>query len=224
MQNTEKPAKDKKPFRFCTRLNLPELTGLRAATLKQLAKIVKDAPDSCIYNHTHSFLQQHQYLSPEPPNDFAYWVSNVLGEKELGEKLSGINTIQFGSIDSLRRKIAATINRYLKENPLARLRSVGEGDDFHFIKSVSFVFLTSYEAHDLKEFVEILKKITIDSIYFHIFEARLRLGRGENDFSNWIRNFIGDDELANELSGLDPYNYTLEELRAMIIQLATETI
>ena len=32
----------------------------------------------------------------------------------------------------------------------------------------------------LKEFTQILEKITIDSIYFHIFEARLRLEKPTN--------------------------------------------
>jgi len=219
MNDIENSGKDKGPFRFYARLNLPELTGLRANTLKQLAKITKDAPDSCIYNHTHRFLQQHQYLSPEPPNDFAYWVANILGEKELGERLASINTIQFGSVDSLRREIVATISQYLKEEPAARLRFTSGDDAFYFIKSISFIFPTNYVAHDLKEFAEVLKKITIDSIYFHIFESRLRLGRNANDFSNWLTESIGDEKLADEISRLDPYAYTLEELRAMLIQL-----
>lgn len=215
----EKTTKDKEPFRFYTRLSLSELTGLRASTLQQLARITKDMPDSCIYHHTHRFLQQHQYLSPGPPNDFSYWVGNVLGEGELGDRLANIDIIEFGSVDSLRRKIVATISRYLKERPLSRLRYSSDSEAFYFIKSVSFVFPTNYIVHDLKELAEVLRKIAIDSIYFHIFDARLRLGRNANDFSNWIRNSVADEKLADEISKLDPYTYTLEELRAMIIQL-----
>lgn len=219
MLNTENQIKENEPFRFYTRLILSELTGLKASTLQQLARITKDAPDSCIYNHTHRFLQQHQYLLPEPPNDFAYWVGNILGEQELGEQLASIDTIQFNSIDSLRRKIIGTIMQYLRDKPLARLKFANDNEVFHFIKSISFIFPTEYVVHDLKEFVNVLRKITIDSIYYHIFEARLRIGHNSNDFSNWIRNAIRDEKLANEISGLDPYTYTLEELRAIIIQL-----
>lgn len=211
--------KAKDPFRFHTRLNLPELTGLRASTIPQLVSIIKIVPDSCIYNHTHRFLQQHQYLSPEPPNDFAYWVGNVLGEKELAERLSSIDTIQFNSIESLRREMVSTINRYLRERPLSAFKFVNEEEPLHFIKSISFVFPTDYEATDLKEFAEILKKVTIDSIYFHVFESRLRLGHDMNDFSNWIKNSVGDEELADDIYRLDPYTYTLEELRSMLIRL-----
>ena len=93
--------KAKEPFKFCTRLHLSELTGLRATTLGQLLALIKEVPGSCIYHHTHRFLQQHQYLSPEPPNDFAYWVTDILGEDELGEKLASIDTMQYPTIRNL---------------------------------------------------------------------------------------------------------------------------
>lgn len=209
----------KDAFRFYTRLILSELTGLRASTLKTLAELIRTVPDASIYHHTHRFLQQHQYLSPEPPNDFAYWVSNVLGERELGERLSSIDTMQFNTIAGLREKIAKTIEEYLKEVPDTGARRAGHNEAFHFIKSVSFIIPTDYTVSDLKGFSEILKQITIDSIYFHIFEARLRLGKGENDFSNWMRSSLGDKKLADDISRLDPYAYTLEELRMKVIEL-----
>jgi len=212
------------PFRFYTRLHLSELTGLRASNLSQLLSIVKQAPGSCIYHHTHRFLQQHQYLSPEPPNDFAYWVSKVLGEDELGEMLASIDTIQFSTVRRLRDKIIATIEDYLKNNISAKLKFAGNGEEFHFIKSVSFVLPTNYIAYDLKEFVDIVKNITIDSIYFHIFESRLRLEKKTNDFSNWIETSIGDKELSDKISRLDPYTHTLEDLRKTIIKIAGKRV
>ena len=93
------------------------------------------------------------------------------------------------------------------------------GEEFHFIKSVSFILPTNYTAYDLKEFTQILEKITIDSIYFHIFEARLRLEKPTNDFSFWIENSLGDKELGDAISGFDPYTRTLEDLRNKIIQI-----
>ncbi|MDP2940099.1 MAG: DUF5752 family protein [Candidatus Omnitrophota bacterium] len=209
----------KEPFRFYTRLHLSELTGLRVSTLSQLVGLIKQVSGSCIYHHTHRFLQQHQYLSPEPPNDFSYWVAEILGEDELGEKLASIDTVQFSTIHDLREAIVTAIDDYLKNNALAKLRFAREGEEFHFVKSVSFVIPTNYVAYDLKEFKDILGSITIDSIYFHIFEARLRLERKTNDFSNWIENSIGNKELAEDISKLDPYSHTLEELRKVIIKI-----
>ena len=216
--------KAKKPFVFYTRLHLSELTGHKASNLKQLVDIMRTMPESSIYHHTHRFLQQHQYLSPEPPNDFAYWVTSVLGEERLGERLASIDTIQFTTIQELQNKIISTIETYLKSNPNAATRFVHENEEFHFMKSVSFILPTQYTAADLAEFVEILKKVDIDSIYFHIFEARLRLGKKTNDFSNWIETSLGNKELASKILKLDPYTYTLEDLRKTIICIIEKSL
>jgi len=211
--------KAKEPFRFSTRLHLSELTGLKATNLSQLLELLKVVPGSSIYHHTHRFLQQHQYLSPEPPNDFAYWITGVLGEDELGERLASIDTVQYRTIRALREKIILTIEVYLKNNALAKLKFARPGEEFHFIKAVSFFLPTHYVATDLGEFTDILGKITIDSIYFHFFEARLRLEREGNDFSNWIEHSIGDAKLAQEISRLDPYTRTLDNLRETLIEI-----
>jgi hypothetical protein len=212
------------PFRFCTRLHLSELTGLRVTTLGQLVALIKEVPGSSIYHHTHRFLQQHQYLSPEPPNDFAYWVTDSLGEDELGERLVSIDTMLYSTIRDLREKIASTIENYLKDYPLAKMKFARSGEEFHFIKSVSFLLRTNYIAYDLKEFADVLKKITIDSVYFHMFEARLRLEKPANDFSLWIENSLGDKELGDAISGFDPYTRTLEDLRTTLVQLIEKRI
>ncbi len=214
----------KDSFRFYTRLNLTELTGLKASTLPQLGRLIKEVPGSCIYHHTHRFLQQHQYLSPEPPNDFAYWVTQIVGEGELGEQLASIDVVQFSNIRSLREKIIETLEKYLETTPSAKMKFAKEDEEFHFIKSVSFVLPTPYVANELREFLEILKKITIDSIYFHIFEARLRLEKKTNDFSNWIENAIGDKKLADRISSFDPYTQTLEDLRKTLIRIIERKI
>ncbi|MDP3041654.1 MAG: DUF5752 family protein [Candidatus Omnitrophota bacterium] len=216
--------KAKEPFKFYTRLHLTELTGLRATTLSQLVGLIKKVSGSCIYHHTHRFLQQHQYLSPEPPNDFAYWVTDILGEDELGEKLVSIDTIQYLTIRDLREKIVSSIESYLKDNPLAKLKFARSGEEFHFIKSISFILPTNYIAYDLNEFAEVLRKITIDSIYFHIFESRLRLEKPTNDFAFWVENSLGDKKLANNISSFDPYTSTLEDLRNKIIQIIERKI
>ncbi len=216
--------KEYEPFRFYTRLHLSELTGLRARNLKQLAELIKMVSGSCIYYHTHKYLQQHQYLSPEPPNDFAFWVANVWGDNKLGEKLASIDTISFSTIRSLREKILEIIEKHIDETVRAREGSVNEGDEFHFIKAISFVLPTNYIARDLNEFADALNKITIDSIYFHIFESRLRNKKGKNDFSLWIEKSFGDIETARRIEKLDPYTYTLEDLRNKLVLLIKKGI
>ena len=210
--------KAKKPFHFHTRLLLSELTGLRASNLNEFLYLMEEVPDSCIYHHTHRFLQQHQYISPAP-NDFALWVEEALSEDELSEKLASIDTIDFSTIKSLREKIISTIEEYLKKNPISKLKFARKGKEFDFVKSVSFIVPTEYKAHDISEFIKILKKITIDSIYFHIFEARLRLDKSTNDFSYWFETSVLRKDIGDKIAKLDPYTYNLENLRTAIIDI-----
>jgi hypothetical protein len=205
-----------KPFYFHTRLNLVELLGRQAKNIGQLTEGLRQVPGSSIYYHTHRFLQQHHYLSPEPPNDFAFWVTNSLGLDEVGEKLASVDTVRFRSIRGLREKFLEILESVLLSQNF-RYAECQEGEEFHFMSCRTFIFPTPYLARDLREFRDILRKVSINSIYFHIFEGRLRLERGDNDFSNWLEE-IGQKELAQEISRLDPYTITLEGLRKKIIE------
>ena len=209
-------------FCFYTRLHIKELTGLKAKNLSELVNILSDVPDSVIYYHTHNFIEEYQYLVPQPANEFALWVSDVIGDEILAEKLSNIDTFEFSAIGELRERIIAVINDGLSTR--GDDRTAFEGREFHFIKSVSVVLTTPYIAHDLREFVEALRKVSINSLYFHIFESRLRLHRGVNDFSIWLQDSLDERELADKIAALDPYNYTIEDLRSIIIQLIEERI
>jgi small-conductance mechanosensitive channel len=211
-----------KPFRFYARLHLKELTGIKARNLTELVSILKEVPDSVIYYHTHNFLEEHHYLTPEPANDFALWVSDELGDEVLGEKLASIDTFAFSSIGALKARILGVITEYLSKMPDGR--TAREGREFHFIKSISFIFPTSYIAHDLREFVEVLRQVSLNSLSYHIFEAKLRLKKGVNDFSIWIDDCLDDKDLSERLAYLDPYNYTLEGLRSTIVQLIEKRI
>jgi len=219
-----KRQKSEKTFRFYTRLHLRILTGLRASDITGLLGLIKKVPGSSIYYHTHHFLQQHQHLSPEPPNDFAHWITTALNEEVLGEKIASIDTIQYLSIRALRNEIIRIIEDYIKKDPTLKRRFASSRKEFHFIKSTSFILPTPYVAKDLKDFVEILKKITLDSIYFHMFEARLRLDKETNDFSYWLETSLLEGELAQKIKSLDPYTYTMDDLRRKIIRIAEQRI
>lgn len=213
--------KTKNPFQFYTSVKLRELTSKKARNLKELVEILKDVSGSVIYYHTHVFLQRHKVLSPEPPNDFAFWVSRTLGEYKLGEELASIDICKFSTIRELRQRIITVIEKHLFETK-EPLRFAPKGKEFEFVKAHSFVIPTGFTAHNIKQFAEILEKVTIHSIYFHIFEARLRLEKGVNDFSFWIGTSAGAPELARAIASLDPYTYTMEGLRRKLIDIVRD--
>jgi hypothetical protein len=210
------------PFRFHSRTYIKELTGLKARDLRELVDTLKKVPDSVIYYHTHQFLEEHHYLVPEPSNDFAVWVNDLLGEEILGERLASVNTFEFSSLGTLRERIVVIIEEHLAQG--CNSREAMPGREFRFMKSVSVVIPTPYVAHDLREFVEALRKISLGSLYFHVFESRLRLGKGLNDFTIWLRDSLEEAELGEQIARLDPYTYTLEGLRSAFIQLIEKRI
>jgi len=223
MAETKKKNNDKS-FRFYTRLHLKVLTGLRASNILELLELIKKVPGSSIYYHTHHFLQQHEELSPEPPNDFAHWVRTALNEEVLGEKIASIDTIQYPTIRSLRNETIRIIEDYIQEDPKVKLRFASPDKVFHFIKSVSFILPTPYVAKNLNDFLGILKRITTNSVYFHMFEARLRLDKETNDFSFWLGTSLMEAKLAEKITSLDPYTYTMEDLKKKLIGIVEERI
>ena len=203
------------PFEFYSRLNLTLLTGRRARDLAELLENLRSVPGSVVYHHTHRLLIQHQFLSPEPPNDFAYWASNILLEEHLGEELASIDLLRFGTIRELREELIRVIQNHLER--ASDVRAAPPGMEFFFMRSVSFILKTGLRAQDLKEFGDALKHVSLSSISYHVFDARLRLESGDNDFSRWIENALGESELAAKLRSLDPYTHTEEGLRGAMI-------
>ena len=210
------------PFHFWTRLTLTKLTGRRASDLAELVEHLRAVPLSVVFQHTHHFLVQHQYLSPEPPNDFAFWVTNVLQEDELGERLAAIDTVRFDHLRELRDRIVAVIEDYLE--PRQALRTAPAGEEFHFMDAVSFVLPTRHRAASLAAFTQELTMVGSASIAYHLFESRLRNGGQENDFSSWLERELGERELGAAVRALDPYTYTADGLRHRLVGMIAQRL
>jgi hypothetical protein len=206
------------PFRFYTERHLIVLTGLKARNLPELLRNLESVPDACVFHHTHSHYLSHCFEKSLVYNEFAAWVSHALQEKRLAEQLAAVDLFGFTSIRGLREELVRTISRFLQESG-GRLRESPPGDEFCFAKSKSFILPTRLQASNVSEFRANLPHITSMTLYFHFFEARLRLERPTNDFSAWL-NSIGETELAEDIDRLNPYDYTLNELKAKIIELA----
>jgi len=208
------------PFRFFTERRLVELTGLKARNLPELATILQTIPGSAVFYHTHHEFLSHHFEKPVVYNDFAVWVSEALQEDRLGEKLAAVDLLAFTTIRELRENLLALVAAHLKECK-GKPRECPPGDEFYFCKSKSFIMPTGIVAQDPADFFAKLTGITTISLYFHFLEARLRLGRPTNDFSQWLLS-RGQAQLATAINRLDPYTRTLPELKADLIKLGSK--
>jgi hypothetical protein len=204
-----------KTFKFYSEYNLPVLLGRKASNVYELLDGMKSVPLASFYYHTHKFLRQHHYLVPEPPNDFAYWVRNVLLQPELGEKIASINIAGYNNLGDIKNSMIDIIENHGRS---AYGINCQEGYEFQFMSCITFWFKNRYEASNVKEFSDVLKKIDISTFYVNIFSSKLRRGKSRNDFAEWFE-LIGEHEIADKLSKIDPYTMTLEGLRKKIINL-----
>ena len=208
------------PFVFYTERRLVALTGLRAGNLVQLLEHLRDVPGSSIFYHTHHMYLSHHFETPFFSNDFALWVSEALQEGALGEELAAVDLLSFTSIRGLREAIMAIIAPHVSGNGQP-LRESPPGDEFHFCRSKSFIMPTGLMAHHPQDFFDMLPQVSNVSLFFHFFEARLRLDRPTNDFSQWLAG-RGEAAVAKAIDNLDPYSMTLDELKERIIALGRD--
>ncbi len=205
------------PFQFYTGRRLIELTGRKARNLPELLGHLKQVSASSVFFHTHERYLSHHFHKPPFYNDFARWADRALQEQAAAEKLAAIDILDFTSLEALREALIRAIESCLSPNG-GRSRDCPRGDEFHFCKVKSFVMPTGVVAEDLREFAAKIQQCTNSSIFFHFFEARIRLERKTNDFSQWLED-LGERRLADEINRLDPYRMTLEELKGQIYVL-----
>lgn len=204
------------PFAFYTERRLVLLTGRSAKNLEELVRHLREVSGACIFYHTHHQFLSHHFEKPVVHNEFASWAGNALQEEALAEQLTAIDLLAFSSVRQIREEIVAKIETHLQKKD-APLRDSPPGEQFHFCESQSFVMPTGAVAQDVPDFFAKLGQVTTVSVFFHFFEARLRLGGPTNDFSKWLE-YRGQAQLAADIDRLDPYIMTLEELREEMIR------
>jgi hypothetical protein len=213
--SSEKPMNPPTPFNFYTERRLVQLTGIKAHNLLELLEDVQEVPGSSIFYHTHHRFLSHHFQKPLVYNDFAVWVSQAIQEEALSEKLGILDLRQFTSIRQLRECILSLIEAHLQKTN-GQLRECLPGQEFNFCKSKSFIMPTGIVAENPADLLMKLPAITNVSLYFHFVEARLRMERLTNDFSQWL-NAWGEKALAREIDAIDPYALTLDELKLAIV-------
>lgn len=210
----------KKPFKFYTSSLLVEITGKRASHLKEFVEILKTIDESSIFHHIHHSYREFHFVQGGFTNDFARWIDEDLEEYTLAERLMAIDIRDFVDLGCLRKHIIDIVVDYLDK--AVEIKKVTPGREFYFNRSIEIIMPTPYKAETLKEFAQALKKVGMRSLYYHFFDAQLRLGKKTNDFSEWMRDSLDDEARANQIEKIDPYLLTMDELRDKIISLCSE--
>lgn len=213
----QRKAKPEQGFSFFECVSLIQPTGKQAGSLEELLALLKEVEPSVIYHHTHQYYLKASVEAPEYPTDFAAWAAEGLGERALAEKLACVDLYSLNDLEAIRGALVQTVEDYLKAFP-----SPGPclpGWEFFFNKSVTVVVPTGREVYTLKEFCTTLKDVGTSSIYYHFFESRLRLAQAVDDISRWLAEGLGRHDLSREVRAVDPYFYSLEDLRVELLEI-----
>jgi len=208
------------PFEFKQCVTILKSTGKKAKNLKELCTLIGSVSDESIFHHTYQyFLKEHVF---EYTNDFAHWVGESLEERSLAEQLSNIDPYSTGTIKDLREELQNVITAYLNRSP--EPREARKGEEFFFNETVTFVFPVGIWARNLAEFLMAIKVIESGSIYYHFYEARVRVKDRVDDFSKWIGEALGMEDLAVHIRQMHPFMHNVEEIRHHIADAVEEGV
>ncbi|RJR16321.1 MAG: hypothetical protein C4581_10285 [Nitrospiraceae bacterium] len=209
-----------KSFEFKQCVSILKSTGKKASSLRELRDVLSAISEDSIFHHTYQYFLKGHIL--EYTNDFAHWAGESLEERALSEHLSSIDPYDFSSIAELRKRLLKAIDDYLDMFP--EPRGAMAGDEFYFNQTMTLTFPAGVRVRNLAEFLIAIKYIDAGCIYYHFYEARVRLGSGVDDFSAWIQNVLLKKEIADRVRTIDPFMHSVEGIREHIIEVVEEAV
>jgi cell fate (sporulation/competence/biofilm development) regulator YlbF (YheA/YmcA/DUF963 family) len=205
-------------FRQC--ITILKATGKKAKNIHELRELIKTISDDSIFHHTYQYFLKGHIL--EYTSDLAHWAGESLEESALSERLSNIDPYEFKAISDLRKELIHVIDDYLEQFP--EPREAIQGDEFYFNETITYIFPLGIRARNLAEFLTAIRHINTASIYYHFYEARMRLGSGIDDFSKWIEDVFDKKDLAARIRAIDPFMHTLQEIQKHITAEVEEEV
>jgi hypothetical protein len=178
---------------------------------------LEEVPAGSIFYHTHGYFLRHRPITTAYGNDFAAWVAVQVRDQALSERLAVVNPFEFPTLEALREELVTVVHDHLRR--LRVVPRVESGEVFHFQQSYIVEVELGTPATTLAEFRDGLAAVDTSAIYFHMVEARARLGRRSGDFAEWIRASLHLNELADRIERIDSYMTSLERVRARVLSL-----
>jgi hypothetical protein len=176
---------------------------------------LEEVPTGSIFYHTHGYFLRHRPITTAYGNDFAAWVAVQVRDQALSERLAVVNPFEFSSLEALREELITIVHDHLRQ--LRTVPRVETGEPFHFQQSYIVEVTLGPPAITLAEFRDGLANVDASAIYFHMVEARARLGRRSGDFAEWTRSSLGLTDLADRIERIDTYMTSLERVRARVL-------
>ncbi|OAG27165.1 DUF5752 family protein [Thermodesulfatator autotrophicus] len=190
--------------------------GVKAYVLAELLDHVREVEAGCIYHHFWARQLRPSFDHPEFHNDFAAWVHRELHDYVLAERLNLIAPHEFETLEELREELINVLEERFDEHADLPWRKADK--PFYFVKSQIVVFDTGRRISHPKEVAGILPTFSQGSVFYHFIDARRRTEKSLDDFRAWLSAFGPDyEQLSASLASIDPYFFTLTEIKEQLI-------
>jgi hypothetical protein len=205
------------PFQFIGCVELRQALDHRARDERELLDRLEEVPSGSIFYHTHGYFLRHRPVTTAYGNDFAAWVAVHVRDQALAERLAVVNPFEAASLEDLREELMSAVHDHLLR--LSTIPRVEFGEAFYFQQSHIVEVPLGPAVTTLTEFRTGLAEADASAVYFHMVEARARLGRRSGDFAEWIRTSLDLPALADRIERIDAYMTSLERVRARLLTL-----
>jgi len=208
-------------FHFLKARYIVELTGKKAKNLQEFKDILETADPTSIFYHVYHPLLAAHLVPYEYPNDFSFWFSDALQDKDLAEQVANMSLPEKGGLDEVKEILLSK----LSQPKHAKTFEVRSGNEFDFVRCRIIVFPTGTVAHNLDELADGITQASELSIFYHLVTSRLFKKSKYDDFSEWILANTAESDLAERIRKVDPTTHatvrSLQEEVEKILQFYT---
>ncbi len=199
-------------FVFKSELWIPKYTGIKVYSVKEFIDALKVVDKFSIFYHMFINIFNYHNLPTFYTNSLSYWFYKN-GHLLLAEKLSLVDPLDYFDLEELRNTLINVLEENYDESWDRK-----EKHPFYFITADREVIELGKFAHTLDEFIEGIKRSSINSIFYHFITSRIENKTTINDYSSWLYS-IGEVKKAEKINKLDPYPITLYEIKKEIIRI-----
>jgi hypothetical protein len=206
------------PFQFFTVAGVSRTEDHKACTVSELLQGLERCSDDSIYHHMIQAPGKEEFVNGSTSNDFAKWVQAMPECGGLSEQLAALDERYYSSIEEMRRDLQTVVRNYITAYPECADQRVPAAFTFCEGLKLSRVPLR-LTARTLEEFRLSVRGMSIESFYLHFVASVSRVQMQSNDFSIWLSESLGLDELARKINEIDLAECTLESAREAVLKL-----
>lgn len=191
--------------------------GQSCSNLRELLMALQSVPDNVVEHHMLRCTLEDHFELYEFPNDLARWCWDSLGDHVIGEQLGLVDPYKYPSTADLRAKLIDILENRLWN--LDRVPWCRPGFELHLLASRVVAYDTGQRIPTPVALAEAFPRMSLRSLFFHVYEAHRRTDNQTDDFSDWFEHNDVNPSLVARLRAIDFYFLNLSQLRREMVDV-----